>query len=87
MLEDLDVYRAARLLIERHGGDAEAYALAWSRALRETGNEKDGVLLERIVAAIDHLTRVGMSTRKTARSGRRRKSRTGAKVVRITAVP
>jgi hypothetical protein len=83
MLEELDVYRAARLLIEKHGADAEAYAMAWGRALRETGNTRDAVLLERIVAAIDHLMRVGMTVRKPARgSARRRKSRR-AKVVRI----
>lgn len=84
MLEDLDVYRAARLLMERHGNDAEAYVLAWGRALRETGNTKDAVLLEQIIAAIDHLSRVGTSIRKPSRTGRRRKSKIRAKVVQIT---
>jgi hypothetical protein len=84
MLEELDVYRAARLLIEKHGGDAEAYARAWGRALRETGNARDALLLDQIVVAIDHLNRVGMTIRKPQRPSRRRGTRRRAKIVRLT---
>jgi hypothetical protein len=84
MLEDLDVYRAARLLIEKHGSDAEAYAMAWSRALRETGNARDAVLIEQIVVAIDHLNKVGITVRKAPRPSKRRGTRRRAKIVRIS---
>ena len=84
MLENLDIYRAARLLIDNHGAHAKAYAGAWVKALRETGNDTDARLLDQIAAAIDHLIRVGTSGRKPARGRTRRGSRGRAKVVQLT---
>jgi len=82
MLESLDIYRAARLLIDNHGLRAKAYAAAWVKALRETGNATDARMLDQIAAAIDHLLRVSPVGRKPARGRARRRGR--AKVVRMT---
>lgn len=67
MLENLSAYRAARLLIDKHGDGAMAYAAAWMRALREAGNPKDARMFEHIILAIDHLeqTRRRRTTRAT----------------------
>ncbi len=83
MLENLDIYRAARLLIDNHGPRASAYAAAWVRALRETGNDRDAKMLDRITAAIDHLLRVG-HVGKAPRIRQRAKRRGRAKVVQIS---
>jgi len=84
MLENLDIYRAARLLIDNHGLRAKAYAGAWVQALRETGNDTDARMLDQIAAAIDHLLRVGGGGRKPARGRAGRKPRRRAEVVRLT---
>ncbi len=83
MLENLDIYRAARLLIDNHGARASAYAAAWVRALRESGNERDASMLDRVMAAIEHLLRVGHSV-KRPRIRQRARRRSRAKVVQIS---
>ena len=55
MTLDLDVYRAAQSLIERHGDEAPIHAAMRADALLEQG-DMDGVAVwKRILAAVDVL--------------------------------
>jgi hypothetical protein len=55
MIDDLDIRRAARLLIQQRGAGATAYAEQWIRALEEVGND-DGVRrLQHVVKEIERL--------------------------------
>jgi hypothetical protein len=73
MLDDLDVRRAARLLVEQRGAEAVSYAKEWARALDEVGNTDGARLLAHVIKAIDKLNTP--SAGKTKRGSRRAPAR------------
>ncbi len=56
MIDDLDIRRAAHLLIQQRGGGAIAYAEQWIRALKEVGNIEGVQRLQEVVRAIEELS-------------------------------
>ncbi len=57
MISDLDIYRAANVLIKRHGPDAPIHAAMRADAMLEAG-DLDGVSVwRRILRAVEELQR------------------------------
>jgi len=57
MTSDIDVLRAAHLLISRHGGDAPAQAAMRHDELLAAGDMEGATVWKRILRAIDELGR------------------------------
>jgi hypothetical protein len=57
MIADLDIYRAAKLVIDRHGGDAALYAAARTAVLAGEGDDEGASIWRRITAAVEELQR------------------------------
>ncbi len=55
MTSDLDVYRAAHILIERHGDDASIEAAMRADELMEAGDMEGVAVWLRIVKAVEEL--------------------------------
>jgi len=57
-VDDLDAYRCAKLLLDRHGRDAELQAALGADELEAAGNEAGLQAWLRILAAMDELVRL-----------------------------
>jgi hypothetical protein len=57
MIDDLDILRAANILIKRHGADAVIVAAQRADELLETGDTEGCAIWKRILAAVMELTR------------------------------
>ena len=56
MLDDLDIYRAAKLVMDKHGQDAAFHAAQRADALLDAGDTEAAATWRRIVKAIHELT-------------------------------
>ena len=57
MIDDPDIFRAAKLLIDKHGNNAAIRAAQRCEELAEPGDFDGVVVWRRILGAIDELTR------------------------------
>jgi hypothetical protein len=57
MIDDPDILRAAKLLIDQHGGDAPIRAAQRADELLDVGDMDGAMVWRRILAAIDELQR------------------------------
>ena len=57
MIDDLDILRAANILIKRHGPDAAVVAAQRADELLEAGDPDGCAIWKRILAAVRELTR------------------------------
>jgi len=57
MTDGLDIYRAAKLVIDQHGDDAALYASRRADLLLKDGDIEGAVIWRRITAAIEELQR------------------------------
>ena len=57
MIPDLDIYRAAKLLIDQHGEDAPIRAADRADELLEAGDIEGATIWRSILAAIEELQR------------------------------
>ena len=55
MISDLDIYRTANLLVNRHGEDAPIEAAMRADAMLETGNLDGYAVWKRILRAVEEL--------------------------------
>jgi hypothetical protein len=55
MVDELDVYRTAQLLVNRHGAAAPIHAAMRHEAQFERGNLAGAAVWKRVLAAIDRL--------------------------------
>ncbi len=55
MVDDLDIYRAAKLLIEKHGDEASIHAAMQADAMLETGDMDRAAVWRRILKAVKEL--------------------------------
>ncbi len=55
MLDDLDIYRAAKLVVDKHGQDAAFHAAQRADALLEAGDLDGAATWRRILDAIKQL--------------------------------
>lgn len=55
IIDDRDVYRAAKLLVDRHGEDARSYASERAGSLKEGGSAEGHAVWKRIEAAVEAL--------------------------------
>ena len=55
MVDEIDIYRSAKLLIDQHGEDAARHAARQARACSEKGNLKGRAVWLRVVRAIGEL--------------------------------
>ena len=58
MTDDIDVYRSAKLLVDRHGGDAPIHAAMRADELMDQGDMDGRAVWLRIKAAVEELLRV-----------------------------
>ena len=56
-IDDLDIYRTARLLIDQHGDEAPIHAAMRADAMLEKGDLDGAAVWRRIVATINELQR------------------------------
>ncbi len=64
MIGDLDIYRAANDLIERHGEDAALEAAMRANAMLEKGDLEGQVVWKRIVRAVEEVLQDAASARR-----------------------
>jgi hypothetical protein len=57
MTDIIDIYRAAKLVIDRHGEDAPLYAAARTAVLGGEGDEEGAAVWRQITAAVEELQR------------------------------
>jgi len=57
MTDALDIYRAAKLVIDRHGEDAPLYAAARTAVLAGEGDTEGAAIWRRITAAVEEVQR------------------------------
>jgi hypothetical protein len=57
LIPELDIYRAAKLVIDRDGEDAQLYAAARTVVLAGEGDAKGAALWRQIAAAVEELQR------------------------------
>jgi hypothetical protein len=57
MVDELDIWRAANLLVKRHGSDAAHVAAQRADELHRAGDEEGSTIRERILDAIGELCR------------------------------
>jgi hypothetical protein len=53
----IDIYRAAKLVIDRHGEDAALYAAARTAVLAGEGDDEGAAVWRQITAAVEELQR------------------------------
>ena len=53
MIPELDIYRAAKLVIDRDGEDAQLYAAARTVVLAGEGDEEGAAIWRQIAAAVE----------------------------------
>ena len=58
MIDDPDIFRAAKLLIDQHGDDAPIHAAQRADGLLEEGDVDGAAVWRRILEAIEELQRV-----------------------------
>ena len=57
MTDAIDIFRAAKLVIDRHGEDAALYAAARTAVLGGEGDEEGAAIWRQIAAAVEELQR------------------------------
>ena len=57
MISDLDIYRAANVIIEQYGKDAPIHATKCADAMREAGDPDGSAMWKRILRVIEELQR------------------------------
>jgi hypothetical protein len=57
MTDVIDIYRAAKLVIDRHGNDAALYAAARTAVLAGEGDDEGAAIWRQITAAVEELQR------------------------------
>ena len=57
MTDTVDIYRAAKLVIDRHGEEASLYAAARTAVLAGEGYEEGAAVWRQITAAVEELQR------------------------------
>jgi len=57
MTDVIDIYRAAKLVIDRHGNDAALYAAARTAVLAGEGDNEGAAIWRQITAAVEELQR------------------------------
>ena len=57
MIDDIDIYRAAKLLVDRHGEDAPIHAAMRADELMDAGDMDGRAVWMRIKAAVEKLLR------------------------------
>ncbi len=57
MTEDIDIWRAAKLLVDQHGKDASIVAAQRADGLLDKGDTDGQLIWKRILAAVDELLR------------------------------
>ena len=57
MTDAVDIYRAAKLVIDRHGDDASLYAAARTAVLAGEGDVEGAAVWRQIIAAVEELQR------------------------------
>jgi hypothetical protein len=57
MVEDIDIWRTAKLLLRQHGGDAPLIAAQRRNALLAAGNTNGTIIWKCVMTAIEELTR------------------------------
>jgi len=58
MISDLDIYRAANIIIERYGEKARLHATKRADAMREAGAPDAHAMWKRILRAVEELQRM-----------------------------
>jgi hypothetical protein len=61
MISDLDLWRAANLMIERHGGDATLVAAQRADEMLAQGDTEGRLVWKRILGAINELQRTKLA--------------------------
>ena len=56
MISDLDIYRAAKLMVDQHGADAALHAAGRADKLLDEGNTESAAIWRAILAAIEDLS-------------------------------
>ena len=56
-VDDIDIYRAAKLLIDKHGGDADVIAIKRATKMLDAGDVDGYAVWKRIVEAIKDMQR------------------------------
>jgi hypothetical protein len=69
-IDDPDIFRAAKLLIDQHGDDASLRAAERADELLAEADVEGSAVWRRILAAIDELQRGALGKRKPALKGR-----------------
>ena len=59
MIDPIDIYRAAKLVIDWHGNDAALYAAARTAVLAGEGDDEGVAVWRQITAAVEELQREG----------------------------
>ena len=57
MTDAVDIYHAAKLVIDRHGEEASLYAAARTAVLAGEGDDEGAAVWRRITAAVEELQR------------------------------
>ena len=57
MTDIIDIYRAAKLVIDRHGEEASLYAAARTAVLAGEGDEEGAAVWRQIATAVEELQR------------------------------
>ncbi len=58
MIPDLDIYRAAAVLVKQHGPDAPIHAAMRADAMPEAGDSNGCAVWKRVLRAVEELQRV-----------------------------
>ena len=58
MVEDIDIWRTANLLLRQHGGDAPLIAAQRRNALLAAGNSNGTIIRTCVMTALEELTRL-----------------------------
>lgn len=56
MIDDIDIYRAAKLLVDHHGGEARGHAEGRAAELLSAGDQTGHAVWLRIASAVDDIT-------------------------------
>jgi hypothetical protein len=56
LISDLDIYRAAKLMVDQHGADAALHAAGRADKLLDEGNAESAAIWRAILAAIEDLS-------------------------------
>ncbi len=59
MISDLDIYRTAKLLVDKHGTDAPIHAAMKADAMLDKGDMGGAAMWRRVIKAIEELLATG----------------------------